>query len=112
MNLLKLKIKLMKKICLAIMPKTYNGQREIAEKLFRLYYNHNNVITDTNKEHLEKHENLVFMLMLNAIILSRSNYKKYTNRNYRELETNEVYIKEILRAIRRIHHYINCQIKN
>lgn len=33
MNLLKLKIKLMKKICLAIMPKTYNGQREIAEKL-------------------------------------------------------------------------------
>ncbi len=99
----------MKKICLGIIPKTYNNQRKTTAKLFKLYHNYYIEITnkDTNKKLLEKYENIIFILMLNMIVLSRSNYKKYDNKNYFEIEGNEVYIKDALRSIRNIHYYNN-----
>ena len=105
MDLLKLKIILMKKICLGIMPKTYNRQRKEADALSNLYCSYSNTITNNfnNKELLEKCENIMFILVLNMIILSRSNYKKYTSENYREIEARIVWIKNTLHVIKNVH---------
>ena len=98
----------MKKICLAIMPKTYNNQRKISAELFKLYHSCDEKITnkDTNKELLKKYEYIIFLLMLNMMILNRSNCKKWDNKNYLNIGANEVYINDILWRLRNVHHYM------